>query len=193
MTADASAVPDHFGDLSLGEAAALLVLQKQPPVDRWDPPDCGDSHIEIRTDGSWWHQGGEIQRPALVRLFASILRREADGTYVLVTPHEKQTVTVADLPFRAVEMLSEGSGPDRQLMFRLDTGDLVAAGPDHPLTFADANGEPGPSLHVRGPLGMGLAARISRSLYYDIADMALADCPDQPVIWSGGCAFALVA
>lgn len=193
MTCDPSDLPARFGDLSLGEAAAIVAEQRLPPVETWNPPDCGDSHIDIRADGSWWHCGGEIQRPALVRLFASILRREADGSYVVVTPNEKQRVAVADLPFRAVEMLSEGSGADRQLLFRLDTGGMVAAGKDHPLDFAMVDGDMRPSLHVRGPVGRSLCARISRSLYYEIADIALAEGADPPCIWSGGCAFVLTA
>lgn len=193
MTSTPPDLPAQFGDLSLGEAAALLAEQRVPPVERWDPPDRGDSYIEIRADGSWWHKGSEIGRPALVRLFASILRREADGSYALVTPHEKQRVTVADLPFRAVEMLSEGSGADRQLLFRLDTGALVAAGADHPLTFAEVGGEQRPALHVRGPVGRGLEARLTRSVYYEIAEIVLAESGADPAIWSGGCRFALPA
>jgi uncharacterized protein len=193
MSADPSDLPAQFGALSLDEAAAMLAEQRLPPVERWDPPDRGDSHIEIRADGSWWHQGGEIRRPALVRLFASILRREADGSYALVTPHEKQRVTVADLPLRAVEMLSEGSGEGRMLMFRLDSGELVAAGADHPLRFVAADGSARPSLHVRGSVGQGIEARLSRSLYYEIAEIALTEGGEHPAIWSGGCRFPITA
>lgn len=193
MGAERSELPTHFGDLSLVEAEALLAQQRLPPVGRWNPADCGDSYIEIRADGSWWHKGGAIHRASLVRLFASILRREPDGSYALVTPHEKQRVAVADLPFRAVELLSAGSGEKRHLMFRLDTGELVAAGPEHPLTFTEISGEVRPSLHVRGAIGMGLEARLSRSLYYELAEIALAEGADPPAIWSGGRAFALSA
>lgn len=192
MTDAEPPLPDRFGDLSLNEAAALLGAQQRPPVERWNPPDCGTSHIEIRADGSWWHQGGIIGRPSLVRLFASIMKREPDGTYVLVTPHEKQRVTVEDLPFRAVEMLSEGEGAARRLVFRLDTGELVAADADHPLRFTDGD-EPRPALHVRGTIGNGLEARLSRALYYEIVDMALAEGDEPPAIWSGGARFVLAA
>jgi uncharacterized protein len=193
MSPDVHDLPAQFGALSLSEATAMLAEQRLPPVERWDPPDHGDSHIEIRADGSWWHRGGEIRRLALVRLFASILRREADGSYALVTPHEKQRVAVADLPLRAVEMLSEGSGEGRTLMFRLDTGELVAAGADHPLRLADAQGAVQPSLHVRGAIGNGIEARLSRSLYYEIAEIALAEGVEPPQIWSGGCRFLIGA
>ena len=191
MIANGSDLPASFGSLSLEEAAEMLAAQRLPPVERWDPPDRGDSRMEIRADGSWWHDGGEIQRPALVRLFASILRREADGSYWLVTPHEKQRIAVADLPFRAVEMLSEGKRRDRTLLCRLDNGDLVRVGADHPLTFATDGAEPRPALHVRGAIGCGLEARLTRSLYYELAELALAEGGEPPAIWSGGARFEL--
>ena len=171
----------------------MLAEQRLPPVERWDPPDRGDSHIEIRADGSWWHQGGEIKRPALVRLFASILRRDPDGLYWLVTPHEKQRVTVADLPFRAVELLNNGSGDERQLLFRLDTGELVAADAAHPLSFKSDGCGPRPALHVRGVIGNGLEARLTRSLYYELVELALAEGTEPPAIWSGGTCFVIAA
>lgn len=191
MTAALSDLPTHFGALSLGEAAELLAQQRVPPVELWHPANCGDSHIEIRADGSWWHQGGQINRPALVRLFSSILRRDADGSYWLVTPHEKQRVSVADLPFRAVEVLSEGKGAERQLLFRLDTGTLVAADGEHPLSFAQSDGEPRPALHVRGVIGHGLEARLTRSIYYELVEIALGECADPPAIWSAGARFEI--
>ena len=193
MMPETQDLPAHFGALSLAEAADLLAQQRVPPVERWDPPDRGDSRMEIRADGSWWHDGSEIQRPALVKLFASILRREADGRYWLVTPHEKQRIAVADLPFRAVEMLSEGEGRDRTLLFRLDTGELAKAGTDHPLTFADKHGEPRPALHVRGTIGCGLEARLTRSLYYELVELALADGGAPPSVWSDGTRFEIAA
>lgn len=191
MAAHPDDLPARFGALSLEAAAAMLAEQRLPPVDRWDPPHCGDSHMEIRSDGSWWHRGGEIRRPALVRLFASILRREADGSYALVTPHEKQAIDVVDLPFRAVELLAQGEGEGRQLIFRLDDGTLVRAGPEHPLRFDGSVDDPRPQLHVRGPLGCGLAARLVRSVYYELVELALTDGMDPPAIWSGGQRFGL--
>jgi uncharacterized protein len=188
---DSADLPAQFGALSLDEVTRLLREQRLPPVDRWDPPDHGDSFMEIRPDGSWWHKGGEIKRPALVRLFASILRRDGEG-YWLVTPHEKQRIAVADLPLVAVELRSEGAGADRRLIFRLNTDELVMAGADHPLSFTEAAGEPRPMLHVRGRIGHGIAARVGRSLYYELADMALADGANPPVIWSGGVQFPML-
>jgi uncharacterized protein len=191
MNPAASDLPAQFGGLSLTEAGAILADQRDPPVERWDPPDRGDSGIEICADGSWWHDGGEIRRPALVRLFASILRREQDGSYWLVTPHEKQRVAVADLPFRAVEVLSEGEGAGRRLMFRLDTSQLVAADAGHPLTFETIGSEPRPALHVRGVIGNGLEARLTRSVYYELVELALAGGEVPPSLWSGGAQFVI--
>ena len=125
MVTPAPSLPKDFSQLSLAEAAELLAARKLPPVEEWHPERTGDSAMEIRADGSWYHEGGRINRPAMVRLFSTILRREADGSHVLVTPAEKLAIAVEDTPFRAVEMKSEGEGEARQLVFRLDTDDLV--------------------------------------------------------------------
>lgn len=184
--------PD-FGRLSLAEAARLVAERRLPPVDQWNPDHCGDSDMEIRADGSWWHQGGRINRPAMVRLFSTILRREADGRHVLVTPVEKLDIAVADTAFRAVEVKSEGAGADRRLLFRLDNDALVVAGPEHPLRFGTDPDAPDPRLHVRGALAMGLEARIVRPVYYQLVEWALADGGDgAPAIWSDGACFPLV-
>jgi len=193
MVTPAPSLPRDFAQLSLTEAAELLAARKLPPVEQWHPERSGDSAMEIRTDGSWYHEGGRINRPAMVRLFSTILRREPDGSHVLVTPAEKLAIAVEDMPFRAVEMKSEGAGKDRKLVFRLDTDDLVMAGPDHPLSFGTDPDNPDPRLHVRGAPGNGLEARVDRALYYEIADLALAEGDDPPAIWSNGARFALVA
>ena len=192
MVTPAPSLPKDFAQLSLTEAAELLAARKLPPVESWHPERAGDSFMEIRADGSWYHEGGRINRPAMVKLFSTILRREADGSHVLVIPAEKLSIAVEDTPFRAVEMKSEGEGRARQLVFRLDTDDLVIAGPDHPLTFGTNPESPDPRLHVRGAIGNGLEARIDRALYYEIVDMALADESDPPAIWSNGTQFPLV-
>jgi hypothetical protein len=193
MVSPAPSLPDDFSQLSLAETAELLAARRLPPVEQWHPVREGDSAMEIRADGSWFHEGGRINRPAMVRLFSTILRREPDGSHVLVTPAEKLTIAVEDTPFRAVEMKSEGDGEARRLVFRLDTDDLVMAGPDHPLSFGADPDAPDPRLHVRGAAGNGLEARIDRALYYEIAEMALADGEDPPAIWSNGARFPLVA
>lgn len=192
-----------FSSLSLQQAAEMLAARSLPPVDQWNPDRSGDSHMEILADGRWFHEGGEIKRPALVQLFSTILRRESDGSYALVTPAERQSIIVHDLPFRAVELKSDGQGKDRKLVFRLNTDELVMAGPDHPLSFGADPDQPDPRLHVRGPLGHGLSARLDRALYYELAELALADsaaAADKvadddggPIIWSNGAAFSLGA
>ena len=192
MVSPAPSLPKDFSQLSLTEAAELLAARKLPPVDEWHPTREGDSAMEIRADGSWYHEGGRINRPAMVKLFSTILRRESDGSHVLVTPAEKLVIAVEDTPFRAVEMKSEGEGEARRLVFRLDTDDLVMAGPDHPLRFGADADNPDPRLHVRGAIGNGLEARIDRALYYEIVDLALDDGAEPPAIWSNGARFALV-
>lgn len=186
-----------FSSLSLQQAAEMLAARSLPPVDQWHPERSGDSHMEILADGRWFHEGGEIKRPAMVQLFSTILRRESDGSYALVTPAERQSIIVHDLPFRAVELKSEGQGKARKLVFRLNTDALVMAGADHPLSFGPDLDAPDPRLHVRGPLGNGLSARLERAIYYELIDMALADGgdaadgTDASSIWSNGAAFSL--
>ena len=168
--------------MSLTEVAEALAEQRLPPVDQWHPTHCGNSDMRIARDGTWYHQGGRIEREAMVRLFASILRREADGSYVLVTPAEKLDIIVEDAPFIAVEVKSDGAGRDRKLTFRLNTADLIVASADHALRFADA-----PYIHVRG----GMDAKIARPVYYELAEMALADGNDPNGLWSNGVFFPM--
>lgn len=179
-------LPD-LAALSLADIARLAEEQKLPPVERWNPSHCGDSEMRIARDGTWFHQGSPIGRQAMVRLFSTILRREADGGYVLVTPVEKLDIAVEDAPFIAVEMKAEGEGRDTRLAFRLNTGDLVTASGDHPLRFEEREDGPRPYLHVRG----GLEALIARPVYYDLAAMALASDDVPPGVWSGGAFFPL--
>ena len=179
-------IPD-IASLSLAEIAKLVEEAKLPPVEKWNPTHCGDSEMRIARDGTWYHQGSPIGRPAMVRLFSTILRREADGSHVLVTPVEKLDIEVEDAPFVAVEMKAEGSGRDSKLAFRLNTGDLVTAGPEHPLRFAEDTDGPRPYLAVRG----GMEALVVRSVYYDLAERAIADGAETPGIWSDGAFFPL--
>lgn len=179
--------PPDLAGLSLAEIVALAEARKLPPVDAWNPSHCGDSGMRIARDGTWFHEGSPIGRPAMVRLFSTILRREADGRFVLVTPVEKLDIEVEDAPFMAVEVKSEGEGLDRSLAFRLNTGDMVVAGPDHPLRFAEQADGPHPYLHVRA----GLDALVARPVYYELAEIALAEGADPAGVWSGGAFFAL--
>ena len=181
--------PDDLTKLSLAELAQLAADRKLPPVELWNPAHCGHSAMRIARDGTWFHEGSPIGRPAMVRLFSSILRREPDGRFVLVTPVEKLDIDVEDAPFVAVEVKSEGEGRERDLAFRLNTGDVVLAGPDHPLRFETGEDGPLPYLEVRA----GLDALVARPVYYELAELALAE-PEEPVgLWSGGAFFAMAA
>ncbi|HEX8241216.1 MAG TPA: DUF1285 domain-containing protein [Allosphingosinicella sp.] len=178
--------PDDLAGLSLAEIARLAEEKKLPPVDKWNPSHCGDSEMRIARDGTWYHQGSPIGRQAMVRLFSTILRREADGRFVLVTPVEKLDIEVEDAPFVAVELKAEGEGESASLAFRLNTGDIVIAGPDHPLRFEAGPEGPHPYLRVRG----GLDALVARPVYYELAERALAG-GDPPGLWSGGAFFPM--
>jgi hypothetical protein len=179
---------------SLAEIAAAVAAKKLPPVEQWNPTHCGDSEMRIAADGTWFHGGTPIGRAALVRLFSTILRREADGSYVLVTPVEKLSIAVDDAAFVAVEATSEGEGKERTLVFRLLTDELVLAGPDNPLRVAmAADGTPRPYLHVRGSRERPLEALINRPVFYQLAELALAEqeATGGPLgLWSGGAFFA---
>jgi hypothetical protein len=185
-------LPDLAG-LSLAEVAALAAAHRLPPVEQWDPPHCGHSDMRIAADGTWFHGGTPIGRPAMVKLFSSVLRREADGRHVLVTPVEKLDIDVDEAAFLAVEVTSKGQARARQLAFRLQTDELVLAGPANPLRFeVAADGAPRPYLHVRGTVGCGLEAKLARPVFYELAEMALAEAgAGQPAgLWSGGVFFA---
>jgi hypothetical protein len=145
--------------------------------------------MRIARDGTWYHQGGPITRENMVRLFSTILRREEDGRHYLVTPVEKLEIEVEDAPFIAVEVKSEGEGKDRALAFRLNTGDLIVAGPDHELRFEELDGAPHPLLAVRG----GMDALVSRAAYYALADWAIAEDSDPLGLWSNGVFFPMAA
>ena len=179
--------PADLAGLSLAEIERLAGERKLPPVDRWDPPHCGHSGMRIARDGSWFHEGSPIGRPAMVRLFSTILRREPGGGFVLVTPVEKLDIDVDDAPFVAVELKSEGQGELRSLAFRLNTGELVVAGADHKLRFEDRADGPHPYVEVRGRL----EALVARSVYYELAEIALAEGAEPPGVWSGGIFFPL--
>lgn len=166
--------PADLTGLSLAEIARLAEERRLPPVEKWNPTHCGDSEMRIARDGTWYHQGSPIGRPAMVRLFSTILRREPDGGYVLVTPVEKLDIMVDDAPFVAVEVRAESEA----LAFRLNTGDIIMAGPDHPLRFAETADGPHLYLHVRS----GLEALVARSVWYELADLALDHEP--PGLWS---------
>jgi len=160
------------------------------PVHLWSPAHCGEIDIRIARDGQWYHEGSPIQRPALMQLFASVLRREPDGSYCLVTPVEKLTIQVDDCPFVAQLLECEGSGREQILRFTLNTGERVEAGVAHPLAVDIRDGEPHPVLPVRD----GLDALLSRAVFYQLVELAEREEVDGReclVVWSGGVKFML--
>jgi hypothetical protein len=179
--------PIELSGLSLAELQKLIDERRLPPVERWDPERCGHSGMRIGRDGTWYHEGAPIRRPAMVRLFSTVLRREPDGRHVLVTPVEKLEIDVASTAFRAIEMSSEGTGEERRIAFRLDSGDAVILGPDHPLTIAETDNGPSPRVLVRH----GLEAELTRPVYYELAELALAEGSDPAGVWSDGAFFPL--
>ena len=150
-----------------GAANAGASGKRLPPVHLWNPPFCGDLDMRIANDGTWFYMGTPIGRPALVRLFSTILKYQ-DGKYFLVTPVEKVGIRVDDAPFMAVEMVREHDDQGRRLRFRTNVDDWVACDPAHRLRFeASAEGGLTPYLHVRADLW----AKVTRALYYDLVDM----------------------
>jgi hypothetical protein len=138
-----------------------------PPVHLWNPPFCGDLDMRIASDGTWFYMRTPIGRPALVRLFSTILKRE-DGKHFLVTPVEKVGIRVDDAPFLAVEMVGDRDENGRLLRFRTNVGDWVPCDFGHRLRFEPSEGGGlKPYLHVRA----GLWAKVTRALYYDLVDM----------------------
>ncbi|OJF96830.1 DUF1285 domain-containing protein [Pararhizobium antarcticum] len=154
-----------------------------PPIERWNPPFCGDIDMEIRADGTWFYMGTPIGRQPLVRLFSTVLRKEEDGRTYLVTPVEKVGIRVVDAHFIAVEMNVGDRDGQPILTFRTNVGDVVEAGPEHPLQFVihGDNKELKPYLHVRGRL----QALVSRPVMYDLVALG------ETVVIDGVAMFAL--
>ncbi len=156
---------------SLDQLQAHLKNQPSaPPIEGWHPELSGDIDIVIKADGRWIHEGGEIKRHELVKLFASILRREDDGEYYLVTPVEKWRVQVEDLPLLIIDFeIEEGSGP-RRLIFKTNVDTWFELGGRHPISIdtGEDGSEPQPSVLTRH----GLAARVSRACFYRLVDIA---------------------
>src|SRR6202163_383839 len=161
-----------------------------PPVHLWNPPFCGDLDMRIASDGTWYYMGTPIGRPALVRLFSTILKRE-DGKHFLVTPVEKVGIRVDDAPFLAVEMQNEADERGRHLRFRTNVDDWVGCDAGHRLRFEmAADGGLTPYLHVRADLW----AKVTRAIYYDLVDMGeerVVDGQQMFGIESGGEFFAM--
>jgi hypothetical protein len=174
-------LPDLAG-MSLAEIAEAVEARRLPPVEKWNPKETADSRMRIAADGTWFHEDRPIARPAMVRAFASLLVRDQAGQHWLVTPECKQSIEVEDAAFQAVEMRAEGDA----LAFRLNTDELVLAGPDHPLRAAGDPDVPAIYLAVR----RGCEARLNRSTYLQIVQHALASGGDLAVT-SRGATFKL--
>ena len=153
-----------------------------PPVHLWNPPFCGDLDMEIRADGTWFYQGTPIGRPAMVRLFSTVLKREGDD-YFLVTPVEKVGIRVEDAPFVAVDA---DIAPDR-ITFTTNVGDQVTADADHRIVIRGDAAEPRPYIHVRA----GLEALIDRKTFYRLAAAADEGPGGRAGVRSGGQFFPL--
>ena len=179
--------PIELRGVSLTDLQKLIDERRLPPVEKWNPERCGHSGMRIARDGTWYHDGSPIRRPAMVRLFSTVLRREADGTHVLVTPVEKLDIEVEATAFRAIEMSSEGEGRERRIAFKLDSGDAVVLGAEHPLRLIEEDIGPSPRLLVRH----GLEAELTRPVYYELAEIALEESNEPPGVWSDGTFFPL--
>lgn len=178
---------------ALAEAASAATKGKGlPPVHLWNPPFCGDLDMRIARDGTWFYEGTPIGRPALVRLFSTILKREGEK-FFLVTPVEKVGITVEDAPFVAVDFRVEGEGEEQRLSFLTNVGDEAEAGPDHPLrvTRDPETGEPAPYVMIRA----GMEALIDRKSFYRLVELGAHtrhDGADWFGLWSGGVFFPVI-
>ena len=179
--------PIELQGISISDLQKLIDERRLPPVERWNPEHCGHSDMRIARDGTWYHQGSPINRPAMVRLFSTVLRREPDGRHMLVTPVEKLEIDVEATAFRATEMQTEGAGRDRNVAFRLDSGDAIVAGSSNPIRIVETADGPSPRVEVRH----GLEAELSRGIYYELAELALEEGNDPPGLWSSGSFFPL--
>jgi hypothetical protein len=143
--------------------------------------------MRIARDGTWYHEGASIRRPAMVRLFSTVLKREPDGRHMLVTPVEKLEIDVESTAFRAIAKQVEGDGVDSRIAFAIDSGDALVLGPDHPLRTITTPTGPSPRLLVRH----GLEAELARPVYYELVELALTDGGGPPGVWSNGAFFPL--
>lgn len=160
---------------------------KHPPVHLWNPPHCGDIGLKIDEAGTWWYQGSSIKRHNMVKLFSTILRKEEDGSHVLVTPVEKIIIEVEDVPFIAVELQIEGSGPEQKIFIRTNVDEVITIDENHPVTFRIDPENKGlkPYIEIRN----GLLARLTRTMTYDLLEKLeeqQVNGQDCVGIWSSG-------
>ena len=183
MTAQNSVTPSADG---LAASARAIKQRGLPPVHKWNPPFLGDIDMRIARDGTWYYLGSPIERPAMVKLFSSILRKDGED-YVLVTPVEKVGITVEDAPFVATDFDVTGEGEAQVLRFRTHVGDEAVAGPDHPIRVAidPESGEPSPYVLVRA----NLEALIDRKSFYRLVELGTEHEVDGKSwfgVWSSG-------
>ncbi|HEY6814881.1 MAG TPA: DUF1285 domain-containing protein [Croceibacterium sp.] len=178
--------PPDLRTMSLLDIAQAVADRKLPPLERWNPGETTDSRMRIAADGTWFHEGRPIARPAMVRAFASLLTRDAEGLHWLITPECRQAIAVEDAAFVAVDMQERPGPSGRALAFRLNTDELVLAGPGHPLRAAGDPETPAIYLAVRH----GCEARLDRSTWLQLAEHALAT-GDGSAVESQGAVFAL--
>lgn len=175
--------PPELAELNLAQIAEQVAQRKLPPVEKWSPERVGDSSMRVAADGTWFHEGSPIKREAMVRAFSGLMTRDEKGQHWLVTPFEKLSIEVEDAAFIATDCAEREGG----LAFRLNTDELIIAGHEHPLR-ADGDAEtPALYLHVR----RGCEARLNRSTYQQLADIALAQGDDWTVS-SGGETYSLL-
>jgi hypothetical protein len=163
-----------------------------PPSPGNGPQQCGEFAIRIGRDGTWYYLNSPIGRKPLVKLFSTVLRREPDGHYWLVTPYERGRIEVEDVPFIAVEVTAEGAGPAQRLRFRTNLDEEVVADKDHPIRVVQHSetGEPAPYIMVRN----GLEARLSRPVFYELVELGQSrhhEGAEQLGVWSSGQFFLL--
>ena len=176
----AAAVKDRR---SQSDALDSVTGNPMPPIERWSPAFCGDLDMEIRADGTWWHEGTAIKRPELVKLFASILRRESDGHYYLITPVEKVRIRVALHPLIVIDAEPlQGSNPEI-LILTLNTGGQIPLDANHSLAV-----EPAAGGAAFLSLDRGLTALFSRPAWYRLVDRL----DDNGILHSGEQSFPLV-
>lgn len=175
--------PPDLAGLSLAQIAEAVAARKLPPVAQWTPTHVGESDMRIAADGSWWHEGARITRPAMVRAFASLLIRDEAGAHWLVTPQQKLAIAVEDAAFIAIDCVER----DGALAFRLNTDDIVVASAEHPLASRGSANAPAIYLAVRN----GCEARLDRSTWLQLAEIALSQ-GDGSQVTSAGESFTLL-
>ena len=183
----------HHSDAdALAIALAARKARKLPPVHKWNPPYRGDMDMRIGRDGTWYYLGSPIGRIAMVKLFSTVLRRDDDDRFYLVTPVERLGIVVDDAPFVAVEMFVAGSGEAQQITFRTQVDDYVTADAEHPIRvdLDPETEEPSPYVLVRDRL----EALVARAVFYDLVELAVERARDDVVelgVWSSGAFFPI--